>query len=95
MVTTTSIVWSPGERNEASRRFCSFVRERSQRVLGAMGIREDVSVASPIGFAEADLKASIAQKKARLREVDPHHPLLYGDHRSAGDKCRHDRSRID
>ena len=94
MVTTTSIVWSPGERNEASRRFCSFVRDRSRRVLGAMGIREAVPV-SPIGFVEADLKASIVEKEACLREVDPHHPLVCGDHRSARDKCRHDRSRVD
>jgi len=93
MVTTTSVAWSPGERNKDSSRLRSFVRDRSQRVLGAIGIREAVSVTSLIGLTEADLKASITEKETCLRAVDPHHPLLSGDHKSPGDYCRHDRSR--
>ena len=85
-----SIASSPCERNEVSRRLGSLVRGRSQRLLGAMGIGEaiSISVTSLIGPTEADLKALIAQKEACLRAIDPHHPLLSVSDRNAMDDWR-------
>ena len=77
METSTSVAWSPDERRGVSRRLCGVVRGRSRRVLGAMVSAEAVSVTSPTGFTDAELKALIAAKEACLRAVDPHHPLLF------------------